>query len=55
MSWLFKSRGDDDHDPDPDPSTTHGGVKEDLSSLLRGVAAFLAPPPSPPVNEQKYA
>ncbi|KAG7640712.1 BSD domain [Arabidopsis suecica] len=55
MSWLFKSRGDDDHDPDPDPSTTHGGVKEDLSSLLRGVAAFLAPPPSPPVNERRLS
>ncbi|KAG7583666.1 BSD domain [Arabidopsis suecica] len=48
MSWLFKSRGDDDHDHDPSSPTTHGGVKEDLSSLLRGVAAFLAPPPSPP-------
>lgn len=53
MSWLFKSRGDVD-DPKPSsPTTTHGGVKEDLSSLLRGVAAFLAPPPSPPVVDER--
>lgn len=61
MSWLFKSRGDD---PEPSsPTAGHGGgVKDELSSLgltigrqLRGVAAFLAPPPSPPsdpVNER---
>ncbi|XP_010488824.1 PREDICTED: uncharacterized protein LOC104766612 [Camelina sativa] len=56
MSWLFKSRGDDDDDdPKPtSPTTTHGGVKEDLSSILRGVAAFLAPPPcAPSVDESR--
>ncbi|XP_006297797.2 uncharacterized protein LOC17893987 [Capsella rubella] len=54
MSWLFKSRGDED-DPEPSsPTTTHGGVKEDLSSLLRGVAAFLAPPPSASPVEERH-
>ncbi|KAL1218033.1 hypothetical protein V5N11_032879 [Cardamine amara subsp. amara] len=43
MSWLFKSRSDD-----PEPSSPTTTPKGDLSSLLRGVAAFLAPPPSPP-------
>ncbi|XP_010467160.1 PREDICTED: uncharacterized protein LOC104747255 [Camelina sativa] len=53
MSWLFKSRGDDD-DPKPtSPTTAHGGVKEDLSSILRGVVAFLAPPPSAPSVDER--
>ncbi|KAL4654164.1 hypothetical protein ACB092_01G358300 [Castanea dentata] len=59
MSWLFKSFQSDgpdsseqDHDDDS-PSTTPRGVKDDLSALgqtlgrqFRGVANFLAPPPS---------
>ncbi|KFK39926.1 hypothetical protein AALP_AA3G307000 [Arabis alpina] len=57
MSWLFKSRGDDPQPPSP---TVHGegegGGGGDLSSLigrqLRGVAAFLAPPPSDPLTER---
>ncbi|MBA0625978.1 hypothetical protein Godav_003717, partial [Gossypium davidsonii] len=41
--------------PDHSPTNLNGGVKDDLSLIgetigrqLRGVAAFLAPPPSPP-------
>lgn len=58
MSWLFKSLQSDAPDsPSPqheeDSSTNrNGGVKDDLSLIgetigrqLRGVAAFLAPPP----------
>ena len=50
MSWLFKS-----NPPDPEihrnviHSDRHGGgsaVKDDLSLIFRGVANFLAPPPS---------
>ncbi|KAF5459212.1 hypothetical protein F2P56_023185 [Juglans regia] len=63
MSWLlksFQSDGPDSSDshhsssPDHSPSTTPRGVKDDLSVLgqtlgrrFRGVAEFLAPPPSP--------
>lgn len=53
MSWLFKSLQSDGSDsPQSSPTNRNGGVKEDLSVLgenigrqLRGVAAFLAPPP----------
>lgn len=53
MSWLFKSLQSDGSDsPQSSPTNRNGGVKEELSVLgenigrqLRGVAAFLAPPP----------
>lgn len=53
MSWLFKSLKSDGSDsPQSSPTNRNGGVKEELSVLgenigrqLRGVAAFLAPPP----------
>lgn len=58
MSWLFKSLQSDAPDSPPlqheDDSSTNrnGGVKDDFSLIgqaigrqLRGVAAFLAPPP----------
>ncbi|ESQ51162.1 hypothetical protein EUTSA_v10022763mg [Eutrema salsugineum] len=60
MSWLSKSRSDDPEPSSPSGTSHGGGVKEDLSSLgltigrqLRGVAAFLAPPPSPPSDPVK--
>ncbi|KAK1550232.1 hypothetical protein Q3G72_015886 [Acer saccharum] len=57
MSWLFKSlqSNDSDSSPPDDSPTDHNpaGVKDDLSVIgetigrqLRGVAAFLAPPPN---------
>ncbi|KAI9192217.1 hypothetical protein LWI28_019690 [Acer negundo] len=57
MSWLFKSLQSNDSDsspPDNSPSDRNpAGVKDDLSVIgetigrqLRGVAAFLAPPPN---------
>ncbi|KDP30244.1 hypothetical protein JCGZ_17026 [Jatropha curcas] len=63
MSWLFKSFQSDDQDSSsssPESPTNRGdGVKEDLSVIgesigrqLRGVANFLAPPPSPPSNTE---
>lgn len=53
MSWLFKLLQSDGSDsPQSSPTNRNGGVKEELSVLgenigrqLRGVAAFLAPPP----------
>lgn len=53
MSWLFKSHQSDGSDSSQSsPTNRNSGVKEDLSVLgenigrqLRGVAAFLAPPP----------
>ncbi|KAL9442176.1 hypothetical protein AB3S75_020648 [Citrus x aurantiifolia] len=53
MSWLFKSLQSDGSDsPQSSPTNRNGGVKVELSVLgenigrqLRGVAAFLAPPP----------
>ncbi|KAG2713351.1 hypothetical protein I3760_04G173200 [Carya illinoinensis] len=66
MSWLlksFQSDGPDSSDsyhsssPDHSPSTTPRGVKDDLSVLgqslgrrFRGVAEYLAPPPSSPTT-----
>ena len=61
MSWLFKTLQSDDpgastSSPASPPATEDGGVKEDLSAIghtigrqLRGVAAFLAPPPTPAI------
>ncbi|XP_058759923.1 uncharacterized protein LOC131633222 isoform X2 [Vicia villosa] len=56
MSWLFKSNHPNpessNHHPavinsSPPPSTAvDHGVKEDLSLIFRGVANFLAPPPT---------
>ncbi|KAK2644912.1 hypothetical protein Ddye_020107 [Dipteronia dyeriana] len=57
MSWLFKSLQSNDSDsspPDNSPTDRNpAGVKDDLSVIgatigrqLRGVAAFLAPPPN---------
>ncbi|KAK3213149.1 hypothetical protein Dsin_017855 [Dipteronia sinensis] len=57
MSWLFKSLQSNDSDsspPDDSPTNRNpAGVKDDLSAIgetigrqLRGVAAFLAPPPN---------
>ncbi|PPR89931.1 hypothetical protein GOBAR_AA30752 [Gossypium barbadense] len=60
MSWLLKSLQSEvprspTPSPDHSPTNLNGGVKDDLSLIgetigrqLRGVAAFLAPPPSPP-------
>lgn len=54
MSWLFKSlqSNDSDSPPDTSPTNRNSPVKDDLSGFgetigrqLRGVAAFLAPPP----------
>lgn len=66
MSWLLKSFQSDGPDssgsyhsssPDHSPSTTPRGVKDDLSVLgqtlgrrFRGVAEYLAPPPSSPTT-----
>ncbi|EXC20202.1 hypothetical protein L484_000407 [Morus notabilis] len=56
MSWLFKSlqSGDPQQSTSASPESSPVGVKEDLSAIgqtigrqLRGVAAFLAPPPFP--------
>ncbi|TYG63891.1 hypothetical protein ES288_D06G065400v1 [Gossypium darwinii] len=60
MSWLLKSLQSEvprspTSSPDHSPTNLNGGVKDDLSLIgetigrqLRGVAAFLAPPPSQP-------
>ncbi|KAE8657892.1 ENTH/ANTH/VHS superfamily protein isoform 1 [Hibiscus syriacus] len=60
MYWLLKSLQSDvpcspTSSPDHSRTNHNGGVKDDLSVIgetigrqLRGVAAFLAPPPSPP-------
>lgn len=52
MSWLFKSLQSNHGAVSPERSPTAdrpGGsvLKDDVSVLLRGVANFLAPPPSP--------
>ncbi|KAJ0031244.1 hypothetical protein Pint_13792 [Pistacia integerrima] len=67
MSWLFKSLQSDAPDSPPpqheDDSSTNrdGGVKDDLSHIgerigrqLRGVAAFLAPPPLTATERQSH-
>lgn len=47
MSSWFPSIFNDNPLPQPSsPTTPSDGVKEDLSTLFRGVAAFLAPPPA---------
>ncbi|CAN8270742.1 unnamed protein product [Cochlearia groenlandica] len=49
MSWLFKSRGGDDgYDPEPPSPSSIGSA---IGRQLRGVAAFLAPPPTPPSDQ----
>ncbi|KAE8689038.1 ENTH/ANTH/VHS superfamily protein isoform 1 [Hibiscus syriacus] len=64
MSWLLKSLQSDvprspTSSPDHSPTNQNGGVKDDLSVIgdsigrqLRGVAAFLAPPPSVTASER---
>ncbi|KAM3012884.1 hypothetical protein FF2_025814 [Malus domestica] len=58
MSWLFSSPRQPDDDDDPRDAVEPKQPQNDLSFLrqtlgrqLRGVATFLAPPPSPPSND----
>ncbi|KAM1809166.1 hypothetical protein ACFX15_025491 [Malus domestica] len=57
MSWLFSSprQPDDDEDPsDVEPKQPQNDLsflRQTLGRQIRGVATFLAPPPSPPSND----
>ncbi|XP_009363970.2 uncharacterized protein LOC103953893 [Pyrus x bretschneideri] len=57
MSWLFSSPRQPDDDDDPrdvepkQPQNDLSFLRQTLGRQLRGVATFLAPPPSPPSND----